>query len=131
MTPKGPVNFERSFGISVGAVLCVIGALLYWRGRVARAEILGGVGAFLLVFGCLWPKVLKPVSDVWWTFSALLGWFNARVLLSLFFFVVLTPLGIFWRLIGKDPLARRSQRWNGWSPYPARFKDKRHFTRMF
>jgi hypothetical protein len=53
------------------------------------------------------------------------------VLLSIIFFLILTPLGLFWRATGKDPLVRRRQNWRGWSPYPARFKDKQHFTRMF
>ncbi len=131
MAHKGPKNPERSFGISVGAVLCVIAVILFWRGRVGRAEVVGGIGAILVFFGYVAPSVLKPISDIWWKFSALLGWFNARVLLSIIFFLILTPLGLFWRAIGKDPLARRRQNWTGWSPYPARFKDKQHFTRMF
>ena len=40
---KGPPNPERSFGVSVGVVLCVIAAFLLWRGRVTRAEIVGGI----------------------------------------------------------------------------------------
>jgi hypothetical protein len=128
---KGPANPERAFGISVGTVLCVIGALLYWRGRTGRAEIIGGIGVVLVFFGYVQPKLLAPISRLWWKFAVLLGWFNARVLLSLFFFAVLTPLGLLWRLTGKDPLKRRRQNWQGWSPYPARFKDKRHFTKMF
>jgi hypothetical protein len=40
--PGGP-NRERSFGMSVGAVLCVLAVAIAWRGRVTRAEALGGV----------------------------------------------------------------------------------------
>ena len=131
MTHTGPANPEKSFGVSVGIVLCVIGALLVWRGRIGRAEIVGGIGAVLVILGYVQPRLLKPLSVVWWKFSRLLGWFNARVLLSIVFFLILTPLGLFWRITGKDPLARRRKSWDGWSTYPARFKDKRHFTRMF
>ena len=35
------------------------------------------------------------------------------------------------RLIGKDPLARRRRSWRGWLPYPDRYRDPRHFERMF
>ena len=38
---KGPKNPERSFGVSVGAVLCVLAAILWWRHRILRAEVLG------------------------------------------------------------------------------------------
>jgi hypothetical protein len=131
MTHKGPANPERSFGISVGAVLCAIALLLAWRGRIGRAEITGGVGVVLLLLGLTYAPLLKYPSAVWWKFSRVLGYVNARVLLSIVFFLVLTPLGLVWRLTGKDPLARRRRSWNGWTAYPARYKDAKHFDRMF
>jgi hypothetical protein len=128
---KGPKNPERSFGVSVGIVLCVIAALLVWRGRILRAEIVGGIGAVLLVAGLLYPPVLKWPSAAWWRFSRVLGYVNARILLTLLFSLVLLPLSIVWRLTGKDPLERRRQRWPGWSAYPARYRDRTHYTRMY
>jgi hypothetical protein len=131
MTAKGPKNPERSFGVSVGIVLCVIAALLWWRGRVTRAEVLGIAGATLLVTGLVYSPLLKYPSAVWWRFSRVLGQVNARVLLTIFFAVVLTPVGAIWRLIGNDPLDRRKDRWRGWSRYPARYRDPNHYSRMF
>jgi hypothetical protein len=131
MAHKGPANPERSFGISVGSVLLVIAALLVWRHRVGRAEITGGIGAVLLALGLLYPPLLKYPSAAWWRFSRALGYVNARVLLSIIFFLVLAPLGLVWRLTGKDPLARRRSNWKGWAVYPARYKDARHFDHMF
>jgi len=133
MTAKraGGPNRERSFGISVGAVVCVIALLLVWRGRTGRAEIVGAIGAVLLVLGYLRPRLLKYPSDAWWALAGVLGWVNARVLLSLLFFLVLTPVGLVWRLTGKDPLARRRAAWRGWQPYPERYRNPRHFERMF
>jgi Saxitoxin biosynthesis operon protein SxtJ len=128
---KGPKNPERSFGVSVGIVLCVIAALLWWRGRVGRAEVLGAIGGVLLIAGLVYPPVLTYPSAAWWRFSRGLGHVNARVLLTIFFVVVLTPVGVVWRLTGKDPLGRRKDRWAGWSPYPARYRDRNHFSRMF
>jgi hypothetical protein len=128
---KGPRNPERSFGVSVGVVLCVIGALLMWRGRVGRAEIVGGIGAVLLVAGLIVPRVLKYPSAAWWKFSRAVGYVNARVLLTVLFAVVLVPLSIIWRVLGKDPLERRRGRSTGWSPYPPRYRDPRHYERMY
>jgi hypothetical protein len=128
---KGPKNPERSFGVSVGAVLCVIAALLVWRGRIGRAEVVGGVGAVLLVAGLVAPAILKYPSAAWWAFAKALGYVNARVLLTVLFAVVLTPIAFVWRLTGKDPLARRRGAYPGWTPYPARYRDPKHFERMF
>jgi len=131
MTHRGPANPERSFGISVGTVLCVIAGFLLWRGRIGRAEVIGGIGAVLVVAGLVYSPLLKYPSAAWWRFSRALGYVNSRILLSIVFFLILTPLGLFWRLTGKDPLARRRQGWRGWTTYPARYKSGKHFDRMF
>lgn len=131
MPHRGPANPERSFGVSVGAMLMIIGALLAWRGRVGRAEIAGSAGAVLLLFGLLAPSRLAVPSAWWWRFSRALGAFNARVLLTVLFVVVLLPLGLVWRILGNDPLSRRRDRWPGWTRYPDRYRDRRHYARMY
>jgi len=127
----GVANPERSFGVSVGGVLIVIAAVLLWRGRVVRAEVLAGIGAVLIVLGVLSPALLKWPSAVWWRFSRALGHVNARVLLTVFFALILTPVGLVWRVAGKDPLGRRKGSWPGWTPYPERYRDPNHYLRMF
>ena len=128
---KGPKNPERSFGISVGGVLLAIAVVLWWRGRMGRAEVLAPVGAFLLFFGFVKPAVLKYPSAAWWKFAGVLGYVNARILLTVLFSVLLVPISFVWRLTGRDPLARRREKFTGWSPYPARYRDRTHFERMF
>ena len=82
------------------------------RSLMALAFVLT-VGVVLLFFGYVRPSVLKYPSDAWWAFAAVLGWINARVLLSIVFFLILTPVGVVWRLTGRDPLARRRDAWRG------------------
>ncbi|MDO8680105.1 MAG: SxtJ family membrane protein [Acidobacteriota bacterium] len=126
-----PDFMERSFGISVGTVLLLIAGLLIWRGRIPTAEVLGGVGAVLLVLGLTRPRLLKWPSAVWWKFAMILGYVNARVILTVAFAIVLAPLGLVWRVIGKDPLARHRKNWPGWSPSPERYRNPDHFNRMY
>ncbi len=128
---KAARNPERSFGVSVGGVLLLIAALLIWRHRVLRAEIVGGIGAILLAFGLVSPRLLKYPSALWWRFSRALGYVNARILLTLLFSLILVPLSYVWRALGKDPLVRRRQAFQGWTPYPARYADRKHFERLF
>jgi saxitoxin biosynthesis operon SxtJ-like protein len=126
-----PKNPERSFGVSVGGVLLFIAALLLWRHRITRAEVVGAIGAVLLVLGLVAPVLLKWPSKLWWRFSHALGYVNARILLTLLFSLILVPLSLIWKVLGKDPLARRRQQFPGWSPYPARYADRKHFERLF
>jgi hypothetical protein len=128
---KAPKQPERSFGVSVGSVLCVIAALLVWRGRQTRAEWIGALGGVLLVLGLVRPSLLKWPSAAWWRFAKALGYVNARILLTLLFGLVLTPLGLLWRITGKDPLVRKRERWNGWTAYPLRYRDRKHYERMY
>lgn len=131
MKAKGPLNPERSFGVSVGIVLSVIAAALWWKGRTMRAEVVGGIGAFLLIAGLVHAPLLKYPSAVWWKFSRVLGHVNARILLTVLFSIVLVPVSLVWRLVGNDPLARRRDRWPGWSPHPRRYRDPKHYERMY
>lgn len=131
MKHKGPANPEQSFGVSVGIVLLLITAALVWRGRILTAEIMGPLGAVLLILGLTRPAWLKYPSAAWWQLAMALGYVNARIILTVAFVLVLTPLGLLWRVIGRDPLARKRRNWPGWSPYPARYSDRAHFTRMY
>ncbi len=128
---KGPKNPERSFGVSVGGVLLLLAAILLWRHRVLRAEILGGIGAVLLVLGLAAPPLLKYPSRYWWKFSRAFGHVMARFWLSLLFLLILTPVNIVWKLIGRDPLSRKRERWPGWSKYPERYRDHKHYGQMY
>jgi len=128
---KGPANPERSFGLSVGTVLLAVAGYLLWRGRVVGAEVTGGIGAVLVLGGLVAPRLLKWPSALWWKLTFALGYVNARVILSILFVIVLTPIGLIWRAIGRDPLARRRTSWPGWTAYPSRYADRSHFTRMY
>jgi len=122
---------ERSFGLSVGTVVCLIAALLFWRGRPIRAEVAGAIGAALVLLGAAAPSLLRRPRLWWWRVARVVGDFNARVLLTAMFVVILVPLGFIWRLTGKDPLARRRTSGGGWLPYPGRYGDRHHYRRMY
>ena len=121
---------ERAFGVSVGTVLIAIAAYQLWRDRIAAAEIVGATGGLLVLLGLLWPRLLRRPSDLWWRFSHVLAYVNTRVLLTAIFVLLLIPLGLIWRAIGRDPLGRRRAS-AGWTPYPARYRNREHYRRMY
>ena len=47
------------------------------------------------------------------------------------FVVVFVPLGVAWRLFGKDPLARIRRAYRVWTPYPVRYRHRQHYSRMY
>jgi hypothetical protein len=60
-----------------------------------------------------------------------LGYVNARVILTIAFTLVFIPLGLLWRLIGRDPLANHRANFPGWTGYPVRYRSRDHFTKMY
>lgn len=131
MKAKGPANPERAFGLSVGTVLMLIAAFALWRQRLLAAQILGAVGAVLVVLGYLRPTLLYWPSKAWWRMAIALGYINARVILTVAFALVFVPISLAWRVIGRDPLGRRRSSWQGWQAYPPRYRDRNHYSRMY
>ena len=100
----------RSFGWVVGGVLLVIAAVVWWRNDFAlttAASVLGSLGGALGVLGLTTPVVLKPVYRVWMALAVVLGFIMTRVILSVVYYLVMTPIGLALRLFGKDPMHRR------------------------
>ena len=124
------VPTERSFGISVGLVLAAIGALSWWRGNDTAATLLGAIGGLLLAGGLFAPAMLRTPNRVWWRLAGTLGWINARIMLTAFFFLVVTPVGAVMRLLGRDPLQSPRTDTN-WTTYPDRYRDSKHYERQF
>jgi hypothetical protein len=97
----------RSFGLIVGAVFALIGLWpLIWHGREPRlwALVLAGV---LIIPALVFPRSLRGFYRVWMALGAGLGWINTRIILSVFFYGMVTPMGLIMRLRGKDPMHRR------------------------
>ncbi len=125
------MNADRRFGLVLGGVFVLLGALLAFRTSRLPGGLLGGFGAALVLLAAVAPALLGPFHRGWLAFSRLLGRVNTAVFLSVVFFLVLTPLGLAFRLSGRDELSRRRRRGTGWVPCPERSRDPRHFEKMF
>jgi len=66
------------------------------------------VAMALHVINMIWPQVYRPVAVIWLGISDLIGSVVSRILLSLVFFLVVTPIGLLRRLSGKDSLKLRA-----------------------
>lgn len=95
----------RSFGLIVGGIFLLIGLWpLAVRAEAARLWAVG-IAAGLLLPAVLFPTVLTPIYRVWMTIGDTLGWINTRIILTLVFYGLFTPIGVIRRvLLKKDPL---------------------------
>jgi hypothetical protein len=90
----------RRFGITMCIALAVLAALLFWRGKGIYLY-LGLLSPVFLILGLAAPVVLRPVHRAWMSLAYVLGWVMTRVILSLLFFLGVTPVGLLGRLLGK------------------------------
>ncbi len=95
----------RNFGFLFGVVFVIVGAWPLLNGESPREWALAATGVFVLV-GLLVPVVLGPLYRVWMRLGHLLGTVNTRIILFLIWWVIVTPIGLLRRLIGKDPMRR-------------------------
>jgi len=101
---------ERNFGIVFAIVFMIIalwplvmsgGHVRIWA--VAVAVVLTLVAFFL-------PHVLKWPNKIWFKFGMLLGAIIAPIVMSILYFLAVTPTGIIMRLLRKDLLRTKYDR---------------------
>ncbi len=88
------------FGFMVGSVILILGCFFLWRQRSAGWPLIS-IGTALVLAAGLVPQLLKWVYGPWMIGALMLGWIVTRILLTLVFFLVVTPVGFLQRLFGK------------------------------
>jgi hypothetical protein len=98
----------RRYGITMAVVLAALGVASLVIGRHAwrGAALLVAACAFLLP-ALLRPRSLTGVRAVWMGLALGIGWWVSRLLLLLSFVLLVTPLGLIMRLVGRDPMVRK------------------------
>ena len=99
----------RKFGFTIGIALAVFGGIAWWRDAAAAPYLLAVAGAFA-VFGLVLPRALAPIEYLWMKLALVLSYVMTRVILTLAFFLAITPTGFLLRLMGKDLLSLKIDR---------------------
>ena len=99
----------RKFGITVGIVLVIIALLLWYYDKLSY-QYFSAAGGLLIIFGIVFPKVLAPLQKAWMILAVILGFFMSRVILTILFYLVVTPIGLIAKLAGKDFLDMKIDR---------------------
>ncbi len=122
----------RKFGLLVGGVLTILGLLYCWRGKPVYPYLLAP-GLALMLLGAVLPRTLKYIYIGWMAMAFALGFVISHVILTLFFFLVITPIGLVARLAGKDFLHRKLNR-NGasyWVPRQRKPSTRAEYEQQF
>jgi len=97
----------REFGLVTGAIVAVLFGLFFpWlleRDWPLWPWIIFGV---LAVFGLVAPMALNPVYKIWMRFGLIMSKIMTPLIMSIVFYIVITPVGLFRKVFAKDSLAR-------------------------
>ena len=97
------MSLNRNFGIVFFLVFLFIAVYpLNYNGEIRISSIL--VSSIFLILGLLNSKILTPLNKLWFKFGILLGKVASPLIMGIIFFFVVTPIGLFMRLLGKDLL---------------------------
>ncbi len=96
----------RKFGLTVGVVLLLIAAFLFWKERSSSIYFAIPGGA-LIVLGAIVPLVLKPIFIAWMTFAVIMGFIMTRVILTILYFGMFTPIALVLKVLRKDLLEEK------------------------
>ena len=91
----------KNFGFAIGCILLIIGLFLFVRGKDLFVYFFS-IGSILIILGGITPFILKPIYKIWMIFAVIIGWIMTRIILSVLFFSIITIIGLFTRLLGKD-----------------------------
>ena len=95
----------RRFGLTVGGAFAVLALASWARGHETPPLVMGALAVGLILPGLLVPRALGPVQRGWMRAAAVVGEFNSRVILGVFYYLVMAPIGFVRRRFG-DPLDR-------------------------
>ena len=131
MTGASPRELRR-FGLTVGGAFALLGAISRWRGHDTAPVVLWTLAGLLVVPALVWPALLEPVRHYWMRGALVLGEFNSRVILGVFYFVVMAPLGFLMRRF-RDPLDRSltDGRGSDWIRRERQPVDRARYERQF
>jgi hypothetical protein len=109
MTDKPVLPTDRKFGLFFAAIFLVLSGYFLWQTKTNWAVGLGVVGGVFGLFALARPRLLQPLNRGWMAIGLLLGKVFSPIVLSVMFFGLITPIAVFFRLIGRDELRIRNK----------------------
>ena len=100
---KIKTSSNRSFGIVFFIFFLIISLYPLLNGTEIRLWALI-VSIVFLILGLVNSIILTPLNKIWFKFGILLGKIISPVVMAIVFFIVVTPISLIMKLLGKDIL---------------------------
>ena len=103
------IGSDRTFGLVIGAVLAILALVPLVHGGEVRLWLLGPA-VLLLAVAAIAPRFLAPLNLAWFWVGKILSLIVSPIVMTVLFFVTITPIAATVRWLGKDLLRLRRRR---------------------
>ncbi len=121
----------RKFAFPVGAAFGVIGGISFWRGHDTVPIVLWSLTGVLFLAGIVIPGKLGPVYRGWMRFALLISKVTTPIFMGITYFLVIAPVGLVMRLMGRNPVVHKPKDGSFWVARPEGVGRRSDLRRQF
>ena len=142
VTLKPETRQLRQFGIGGLVVSLALAGLALWRGSLLGFDLgehapvwagsLAGAGALLGILGTVAPRLNLPFYVALTMITLPIGIVFSFVIMAVIFYLIITPMGLVFRVLGRDALCEtlESERDSYWQPIAGEAPVERYFRQF-
>jgi hypothetical protein len=126
-------DLRQFAGIWFPAFFALVGAFVWYRlGSLQMAAFIWGTAFVISLVGFFVPAFMRVIFVGWMVASYPIGWTISHLILTVIYFLVLTPIGLLVRLVVGDPMQRRFDRSakTYWVPHESSGDSSRYFKQF-
>ena len=103
---KIKISSNRSFGLLFFVVFLIVSLWpLTHEGSIRIWSVI--ISAVFLILGLINSRLLTPLNVLWFKLGMILGAIISPIVMGIVFFLVVTPIGLILRIMGKDLLNKK------------------------
>jgi len=131
---RNDTSAMRSFALTMSIVFPIVFTLLLpWLFNSGVAYWPFAVSCVLMSLYVVYPKGIYYPYYMWMIIASVLGWFNTRLILGLVFYIVITPIGLLMKTLGKLQYKKQVNNQSNWvkQTHTDARKDKKRLEEPF
>ena len=103
---KIKISSNRNFGLVFFIIFLIVSLWpLTYEGPIRIWTVI--ISLVFLILGLMNSKLLTPLNKLWFKFGIILGAIVAPVVMGVVFFLVVTPIGLVMKIMGRDLLNKK------------------------
>jgi len=127
------IKEAKRFGIILSVIFIVIGVVIPTLRKTDIHLWLVYLAAVVFIFAVFFIKFFVPVFKTWMKIAHLIGKIISSLILGIFFYLIITPVGLIMKCFGRDPLSKAWDKSTDsyWIRRDPKFSDPKRIEKQF